>query len=71
MEGFDVWIGGIRGTEYGREHKRYDPDSDPQFWNFDNSDIAENDVYAMIRTISEKSDTCRKITLMGHSMGSM
>ena len=71
QEGYDVWIAGIRGTEYSRRHKVYDADFDPQFWNFENSDIAENDVHAMVKKIFKESETCRKITLMGHSMGSM
>ena len=34
-EGYDVWISSIRGTQYSRKHKRFDADSDPQYWNFD------------------------------------
>ena len=67
--GYDVWLGSIRGTRYCREHKRYDADFDNMYWDFDNSDVAENDLYAMLAKIHKVSDTCQKITLLAHSGG--
>ena len=70
-EGYDVWLANVRGTEYSRKHKYFDADKDPQYWNYDNSDIGEFDIYAMLKKITNVSTSCKKITLMGHSMGTL
>lgn len=71
-EGYDVWIGSIRGTPYARDHVDLDVDDDDWwYWDFDTSDIAEKDVYAMIEFIHKKSNSCQKITIVGHSAGTM
>lgn len=33
--GYDVWIGNVRGTTYSKKHKTIDPDADKEeYWNF-------------------------------------
>lgn len=32
--GFDVFLGNVRGSKYGRHHKTLDADRDPAFWKF-------------------------------------
>ena len=53
-EGYDVWIGTIRGTPYARDHVTLNIDDEDDafyYWDFDNSDIAEKDVTAMVEFI--------------------
>ena len=32
--GFDVWLGNVRGNTYSRQHVKYNPDKDKEFWKF-------------------------------------
>ena len=65
-----MWIGSIRGTTYSKKHLSLDPDDDDkQYWDFDNSDIAEKDLLAMLGLIHERSMTCQKISIMAVSAG--
>lgn len=38
---------------------------------FDSSDVAEKDVFAMIDQVYDESISCGKIILVGHSIGTM
>lgn len=33
-EGYDVWLGNVRGTAYSREHVKLNPDEDMAFWDY-------------------------------------
>ncbi|KAF2905645.1 hypothetical protein ILUMI_00535 [Ignelater luminosus] len=67
--GFDVFLGNVRGSRFGRTHKTLDPDHDPAFWRFCWEDIAVKDLPAIIDTIYS---TARPEHLMyvGHMQGS-
>ena len=72
-EGFDVWIANIRGTRYSRTHRDLDPAGD-EYWDFDFSNMAKEDLPAMIEKIfwhheADVGPRCRKVTLVGHSQG--
>ena len=70
-EGYDVWYANMRGTRYSRENKKWDADADKEeFWDYDFSDLAKEDVPAMIKKIIEVNGSCTKVSLVGHSLGS-
>ena len=51
-DGHDVWLGNIRGTQYTLSHTSLDAfRQDAAFFDYDNVDIAVNDVPAMIKKI--------------------
>jgi len=33
-EGYDVWLGNVRGNKYSRLHVEMDADSEKKFWDF-------------------------------------
>ncbi|CAK1590788.1 unnamed protein product [Parnassius mnemosyne] len=45
---YDLWVGNVRGTYYGRRNVRLNPDTDPQFWNFTSHEMGKLDVPAII-----------------------
>ena len=68
--GYDVWFANMRGSRYSREHVRFDADIDSrQYWNFNLKQIGLEDISAIVEKITKTSKTCKKITLMGHSLG--
>lgn len=75
QEGYDVWYGNMRGSGPSRTHKLdyYDADGwlhrDGFFWEFDYNDLAEEDLPAMIKKVYEVSGHCKKVTVIGHSLG--
>ena len=70
QQGYDVWFANMRGSEFSREHYNLDADeNDATYWSFDTKKKNEQDMKAIIRRIKEVSTTCRKITLVGHSVG--
>ena len=72
QEGFDVWLGNNRGTMNSREHVRFDADKNAEaYWNFSHHEYAMFDIPSMTTKIVQVSKTCRKISVLGHSVGSM
>ena len=65
----------MRGSGPSRTHKLdyYDADGwlhrDGFFWEFDYNDLAEEDLPAMIKKVYEVSGHCKKVTVIGHSLG--
>ena len=51
-EGYDIWLGNNRGTEYSQGHNTLTAD-DPEFWNFDWTDMGKFDDPANILAIKE------------------
>ena len=72
LEGYDVWFGNVRGTRFSREHLWLDPDlDDDHFWDFSFPEFGLYDMPAMFKTIFDNSKSCKKITYVGHSQGTI
>lgn len=60
----------MRGSRYSREHIHLDADIDSrQYWNFNLKQIGVEDISAIVEKITRNNKDCKKITLMGHSLG--
>jgi len=66
-KGYDVWMGNVRGTLFGRNHTTLSPNS-PEFWDYSFDEIANYDIPAIIDTILNKTGY-KQIYYVGHSMG--
>ena len=72
QEGFDVWLGNNRGTMNSRRHVDLDADEDAwSYWDFSHHEFAAFDVPQMTAKIAQVNKTCHKISVLGHSVGSM
>ena len=72
QEGFDVWLGNNRGTRLSRKHETLDADEDAgAYWDFSHHEFAEFDVPQMTRKIVQVSNTSRRVSYLGHSVGNM
>ena len=76
MEGYDVWFANLRGSIPSRSHElaSYNPDGEFEFqrsnyWFFHYNDLAEQDIPALIEKVIEVNGDCKKVTLIGHSLG--
>ena len=68
--GYDVWFANLRGTRYSRKNVAWNADNDDYiYWNFDISSYAEQDLPKMVKQIVVESKSCKKLSLIGHSMG--
>lgn len=65
--GHDVWLGNLRGNRYALEHESLKKE-EPAFWQFTFHHFGQYDIPASIQKITEI--TSRKVTYIGHSMGS-
>jgi len=70
-EGYNVWIGNNRGTEYSQNHTIYDAagETAEEYWNFTWADM-QYDVKANIQAIKELTGE-DKITYVGYSQGTI
>lgn len=66
-EGYDIWLGNNRGTEYSQGHKVYSVD-DPLYWDFDWADMGNYDDPATISSIKAATGL-EKISYVGYSQG--
>lgn len=68
--GYDVWYANLRGTRYSRQNQAWNADSNASsYWNYDLNDYAEEDVPAMVKKIIEVAGDCKKVSIVGHSLG--
>ncbi|KAJ3641575.1 hypothetical protein Zmor_028077 [Zophobas morio] len=47
-EGYDVWLGNVRGTPSSRNHTTLHPNRDPKFWDFSWHEMGTIDLPAMV-----------------------
>ncbi|KAJ8985387.1 hypothetical protein NQ317_007544 [Molorchus minor] len=67
-EGYDVWMGNVRGNTYSRNHTTLDPDRDSNFWHFSWHEIGTIDLPTMIDYALERSGA-DGVYYCGHSQG--
>ncbi|EFP06042.1 hypothetical protein CRE_04980 [Caenorhabditis remanei] len=65
--GFDVWLGNIRGTEYGLNHTTFHP-KEARFWNFTLYEHSHFDLRQQIEYALEKTNQ-KSLFYVGHSQG--
>ena len=71
--GYDVWIANRRGTKYSQGHTTTDliTDDPEEFWDWDVSEIGEEDVPALISEILEtrfgEGSDCKKVSVLAYS----
>ncbi|KXJ18069.1 putative lysosomal acid lipase/cholesteryl ester hydrolase [Exaiptasia diaphana] len=67
--GFDVWLGNIRGNRYSRRHVKYTP-LNPKFWDWSFEEMADKDIPAMIN-YALKVTGQDQVFYIGHSQGTL
>ncbi|XP_014365451.2 lipase 3 [Papilio machaon] len=65
---YDLWLGNVRGTDYGRRHERLDPDTDSEFWNFTSNEMGKYDIPSFIDYILNRTSSTELI-YVGYSQG--
>ncbi|CAK1584109.1 unnamed protein product [Parnassius mnemosyne] len=65
---YDLWVGNVRGTYYGRRNVHLDPDTDAQFWNFTTHEMGKLDVPAIIDYMLNETGSS-KLNYIGFSQG--
>ncbi|XP_063239532.1 gastric triacylglycerol lipase-like [Bacillus rossius redtenbacheri] len=66
-EGFDVWMGNVRGNTYSKSHVNLSS-SDPLFWRFSWDEMAVFDLPAALDLVLATTGR-RRLFYVGHSMG--
>ncbi|KAJ1288926.1 hypothetical protein BS78_02G126100 [Paspalum vaginatum] len=66
--GFDVWIGNVRGTHWSKGHSSLSV-HDKLFWDWSWQDLAEYDILAMLSYVHTVTQS--KILYVGHSQGTI
>lgn len=67
-QGYDVWLGHVRGTTWSRNHKFLHPNRDKEYWNFSVDEIALYDIPAFIDHIL-KTTNQSSLFYVGYSQG--
>ena len=65
-EGYDVWIGNNRGTEYSQEHVTLNAKNDNEYWMYTWADMGLYDDTANITMIKEQTGV-DKVFYLGYS----
>ncbi|XP_062520480.1 gastric triacylglycerol lipase-like [Corticium candelabrum] len=68
-EGYDVWLGNVRGNTYSRNHTKLSP-SQSAFWSWSWDEMALLDLPAMINYVIEVTNQT-EIFYVGHSQGTV
>ncbi|KAK8761909.1 hypothetical protein V5799_026824 [Amblyomma americanum] len=67
--GYDVWLGNVRGSTYGKRHKRYNTRS-RRFWNFSFHEHSKYDLPAQIDYVLKKTGR-KNLIYTGMSQGTL
>ncbi|KAG5876081.1 hypothetical protein JTB14_028854 [Gonioctena quinquepunctata] len=67
-EGYDVWMGNVRGNYYSRNHTKLNPDKDSAFWQFSWHEIGVIDLPCIIDYILNQTEV-DGVYYCGHSQG--
>ena len=67
-EGYDVWMGNNRGTEYSRGNTNGLKTSDPEFWAWSFAEMGTEDDVANIDFIKKETGH-KKIYYIGYNQG--
>ena len=67
-EGYDIWIGNNRGTNYSQGHETLSAVDDTEYWEFSWAEMGLYDDVANIKMIKEQAEV-DKIFYMGYSQG--
>ncbi len=67
--GYDVWLGNSRGNKHSRNHTKYNPDKNKEFWESTFQHMADYDLPAIFTYVN--GVTKQKISYIGHSQGTM
>ena len=65
-EGYDIWVGNNRGTEYSQGHQTLSAADDSEYWEFSWAEMGLYDDVANIKMIKEEADV-DKVIYMGYS----
>jgi len=68
-QGYDVWLGNVRGNRYCRRHTKLKVTS-PEFWDFTFDQHASEDLPAMIDYVLQKTNQ-KQLYYIGHSQGTV
>jgi len=69
QEGYDIWLGNVRGNRYSMNHTTLNPkDFSGPFWDFSYDEMAKIDLPTMLDYIKNQTD-CDKIKYVCHSQG--
>ncbi|CAD6199566.1 unnamed protein product [Caenorhabditis auriculariae] len=68
-EGYDVWLGNMRGNTYSKQHSRLRA-NDPAFWKFSWEDMARSDLPAMVNYVLRVTKQPH-LYYVGHSQGAL
>ncbi|XP_063915571.1 lipase 1-like [Zophobas morio] len=68
-EGYDVWLGNVRGTPYSRNHTTLNPNRDPKFWDFTFHEMGTIDLPTMVDHVL-KVTYQKGLYYVGYSQGS-
>jgi predicted alpha/beta hydrolase len=67
--GYDIWLGNSRGNKHSRNHTKYNPDKNKEFWEFTFQHMADFDLPAIFTYVN--GVTKQKVSYIGHSQGTM
>lgn len=67
-EGYDVWLGNYRGTEYSEGHVNLTV-FNQEYWEHTLDDLSLYDLPAMLELVAERTGQAGNIIYIGHSLG--